>query len=148
MRRVVVEKLQLDDLYVHKNVRSDLADQMQKYWCGKENSNIGLQYLTFKDGIVRVHRGAWERMDIFLVQVPDVTNVFVEPFSPAVIQPFDGVELDSAEMQKIRAKVEEIVREEKEYVEHERLFLGTRPWEHLDGLFAELAVAKLRELGW
>ena len=47
MRRYKEEVLTLDTYQVMRNVRSNLAEQIQTYWCGKPTSNVGMQYLSY-----------------------------------------------------------------------------------------------------
>lgn len=144
------EKFDVTQLSVSKNVRSNLADEMEKYWVGRENSNIGIQWLNLKDGHVYKFSelsDAFGRKDIFLVQMFNGFNVFVEPDGSIDIQEY-GAQLYPEEREEVKKFVVDLMEKEKEYVEHERRFLQEKPWRQCDGMTPQQAVDKLRELGW
>lgn len=112
---------------VRKNVRSDLRQQLERYWVDKETSNIGLQYLSFKEGVVRPGN-YFERTDLFIMQYSRIANVFLDPRMQSggcsvSIQPYPDVTITKEERVVIMAEADKLWTEEKEYVEHEIAFL-------------------------
>ena len=134
--------------FVTRNIRSDIADDIQKYWVGKKESNIGVQYLSFKDGIVHARRCILERSDIMVVQFSSVANVFVEADGSQSINEWGDAKMTPQRRSQIRSIVDAHFIEAKEYVAHEARFLKEKPWLKVDGMTPEQAVAKLTELGW
>lgn len=142
-------ELKVSDITSHRNVRSTLRQSVEKYWVGKTRSNIGMQYLTYKDGLITARDG-WERRDLVMFQHPQAFNIFVEPDESLTWNMFDGAEITVQE----KGKVERFIRHElskpemQEYFATERRFFGEKPWMQVNGMTPEEAVAKLRELGW
>lgn len=132
---------------VLKNVRSDLKEKIAKNWLGETNSSIGIQYLDFNDGVIHF-RGHSARTDVILIQWQDTCNVFIEVDGYKSIQPFGDIKLSDREKKYITIICEEFLDKEREYIEHEKHFLDSRPWEQLDGLTPEQAISKLTELGF
>lgn len=133
---------------VVRNTRSILANEIKKYWCGHTNSNIGMQYLTFKDGIIHVRDGLFERTDLMMVQFWNVANVFVEADGSKTFNEWSKEKLSKQRRAQMCAIVDSHVTMAKDYMERERRFLREKPWLQLDGMTPEQAVAKLTELGW
>lgn len=148
MKRVKQEVLKLTNCQVMRNVRSDLAERMRAYWVGKPTSNIGLQYLSYNEGLITVRQPAWERTDILWLSVDNACNVFIEPDGSTQIDAYDGVEFTSEEFGKLKQLAAKVYAENAEYVAHEKRFLESKPWLQVDGMTPERAVEKFIELGW
>lgn len=144
--------VKLEASALDRNVRSNLADDLEKYWVGHTTSNIGLQYLKLEDGIV-VAGGYFERTDIFCFQ--DFTrgvNVFVEADGSTSIQPWESggrgrkkaTPLTPEEIKSIHRQVKAALKAQAEYVAFEAKFLRERPWTDVYGMTPEDAVASLR----
>lgn len=133
--------------HVCRTVRSDLADEIEKYWVGRKNSHIGLQYLVLQDGIVGKGRFI-ERRDVLLLHGENI-NVFVDPPDDIHVQPHGGMDEGSpAAIRRATAAAKRAIRRESAFIEHELRFLTEKPWEQVYGMTPEDAVAKIRELGW
>lgn len=129
-----------------RNVRSDLADGIERYWVGHKTSHTGLQYLDLKDGRVVKGRYLIERTDIFCFQDFGRVNVFVEADGSWHADVWtDGDKLTDAERRSIDRQVKAALKAQSEYVEHEGRFLRERPWEDVYGMTPEDAVESLRE---
>ena len=146
----IKHELKLSDVYMSRNVRSDLASEVKKYWLGKKKSNIGLQYLDLKDGIIHADVGMWERTDILMFQHPKAFNVFVEADGSCTWNVFDGCEVSDNERRTVETYIRKKVRQPDTaaYVTHERKFLLDKPWLQVDGMTPEQAIAKFAELGF
>lgn len=147
-RREIEPALEVQNPFVTRNVRSTLANDIQEYWVGRTNSNIGVQYLTFKDGIIRLNGCLLERTDIMVVQFFGVANVFVEADGSKSIDVWSDGKLTKQRRDQIYAIVDAHYAMASEYVAREARFLKERPWLKVDGMTPEQAVAKLTELGW
>lgn len=140
-------KLDLSKMNCVLHRRSDLRESIEKYWLDKQESVVAMQYLTLKDGKIQVPFSI-ERRDLFLFQVPDICNAFVEPDGRIVIQNYDGVLLSHAEEELIRRAINRELPKHAAFVEEQNLFLNSEPWKQLEGLTPREAVKKLQELGW
>ena len=109
--------------FVTRNVRSTLANDIQKYWVGQPNSNIGMQYLTLKDGIIHLNGYLFERTDIMVVQFFDIANVFVEADGSKCINVWSKVTLSKQRQAQIYAIVDAHYVTASEYVKREARFL-------------------------
>lgn len=138
----------LEARFVTRNVRSTLADDIQKHWVGRTNSNIGAQYLTFQDGIVRLNGYLCERTDVMVVQFFGIANVFVEADGSKSINVWSDTPLSKQRREQIYAIVDAHCAVASEYMKREARFLKEKPWLKVDGLTPEQAVNKLTELGW
>lgn len=133
----------------NKNVRSDLADGIEQYWVGHDESHIGLQYLDLKDGKLVKGRYSIERTDVLVLQDFEYgCNIFVETDGRYSIQPWADKTLTVAERNRAVAAVNRAIRANKEYMAREEEFLTTKPWEQIYGMTPEEGVAHLRKLGW
>lgn len=128
-----------------RNARSNLADDIERYWVGRLSSNVGVQYLKLVDGHV-FRNGYFERTDIFCFQdFERGVNVFVGVEGDISIQPWsDAAPITPAEERSIRRQVAAQLEVEKDYVAFEARYLRERPWEDVDGMTPEAAVAHLR----
>lgn len=140
-------EIQLPAPSMHKNVRSDLREEIQKYYVGKVNSNIGMQYVHFKDGILKAHRHP-SRRDLMVVYYDRLCNAYIEPNGSISVQPFDSVELTPEENTIIRLQCAKFVLQDREYFEHENKWFREEPWMAVDGKTPEEAVEILERLGW
>lgn len=164
LHQIPVGKLAEDDtavvLYFSQSDRTNLADKIEEYWVGKKNSPIGIQYLTFKDGKVNVGR-FYERQDVLDVQCfHPGCNAFIDVNGDANIQPWGTYGKDGAARKNAAKKIPPGLVEmmqgacklwfsrNHEFVERQARFFAERPWEQVDGMTPDDAVAKLRELGW
>lgn len=138
----------LGSYHVSRAVRSNLADKIEQYWVGKPESNIGLQYLQLIDGKVQKGRYLIERQDVLILQRRDVCNIFCHVDGYTQIDVWTGAHMSDTAKARARQVAAVAMEEEAEYVEHERRFLESKPWEQVYGMTPERAVAKLRELGW
>jgi hypothetical protein len=144
--------MKYDDFNIHRNQRSDLADEMEKYWVGRKRSNIGMQYLALKSGKVVDNGYIFERRDLLVLQWSGHMNVFVEPDGSYGAQLWTEFREDFALTEKGRKKLGQFVKraimDNQKFFDHEVKFLDEKPWEQVYGMTPELAVIKLRELGW
>jgi len=134
--------------------RSDLRESIEKYWVGRQRSNIGVQYLRLDNGVVRLS-GMYERRDLILLQLPKIMNVFITPFHGKCEVQIDLwpetrslFQLTAEGREQINQFAAEAVYANQEYWDREVRFLTEKPWEQCDGLTPEATVAKLKELGW
>lgn len=130
-----------------RNVRSDLADQIEKYWVGRTDSNIGLPYFDLENGKLKKSHYVIFREDIFCLQdLGRGVNVFVEIDGTYQVDLWEGKpKLTDDESKYIKNKVRSVMRAHKEYVERERRFLEGKPWERCYGKTPEEGVRILRE---
>ena len=148
MRRYKEEVLTLDTYQVMRNVRSNLAEQIQTYWCGKPTSNVGMQYLSYKEGVITASQHVFERTDILWIAVDNVCNVFIEPDGSVQIDRYRNVELTTVECDQLKKLAAKVYAANVKYVEREKQFLDAKPWLQVHGMMPEEAVAKFTELGW
>jgi hypothetical protein len=148
MKITTTKKLNFSDVWKTRNVRSDLADRIEKYWLNNPKSLVGLQYLQLVEGVISVRKSCCERTDVLLFQVPSVCNVFMGVDGSVDVQYWDGVETSDEEHEEIKAAARQFFAEEEGYVAREKRFLEEKPWQFVDGMTPEAAVAKFRELGW
>lgn len=130
-----------------RNVRSNLADDIERYWVGHTTTCVGVQYLDLKDGLVVKGRYSIERADIFCFQDYDRgVNVFVDIDGYPSIQPWsDKKQITPAEKKSIERQVAAALSEQAEYVAFETKFLTEKPWTQVYGMTPEDAVASLRK---
>lgn len=149
-------KLDVSKITANRHVRSNLRQEIEKYWVGKPKSNVGLQYLEYKNGLIKANKYMFERRDLMCFQLYDVFNVFINPDKTFTWNMFGGdthnVRSQLSEQEE-RAVVNHIKAELAKpevvaYFEHENRFFEHKPWMHVDGMTPEQAVAKFKELGW
>lgn len=146
--KVVAKTIELPAPSVSKHVRSNLATEVQKYWVGKPDSNIGLQYLRLHNGVIEVPEFSFERKDLLLVQFWGVCNVFVEPSGHIQIDAWSETILSEADRAHIAAQIPPIVAAHEEFFKEENRFFQEKPWLQVHGMTPEQALAKFVELGW
>lgn len=132
--------------HLQRNVRSNLKDEIKTHWMGHTNSTVGLQHVEFKDGKIKTNKSWFERTDVFLFQVNGFCNVFVEIDGRMTTQTWTNVEMDNNAQKSLEKHVRDLLEYpiNKKYMEHEKHFLESAPWKHLDGLTPEEAVKKWR----
>jgi len=155
--KTITKVTELGEPHVIKHTRSDLAKQVRKYWVGVEKSNIGMQYLKFKDGRVQAHDGKWERKDLLLLSYDGVT-AFVKPTNDdetgllrnVQTDLWDGVTLSETERAQIHRDADNAIKENLEFWAHEVRFLKwiQENWKRLDGTKPEECAVILESAGW
>lgn len=116
----------------HRFVRSDLGEDIRKYWGGKRFSNVGLQYLELKDGQVHVTNYI-ERTDVLMVQGEGI-NVFVDANGRQHIEPHDPGETSPNSMKRAAQAAQDAYEDEIEFCEHEGEWLKEKPWKLVEGM--------------
>lgn len=154
MKVSTTKEFKLSDTQVSKshNDRTSLGDQIRQHWIGQQNSNIGMQYVALKDGILQLS-GMYERVDVLVYQVftrgvHGGCNIFFNVDGSYQMDRWDTTIFTKAEEEQIIKDAKAFFASQKEYVARQRLFLESKPWLQLAGLTPEEAVIKLRELGW
>ncbi len=153
---------------VTMNDRTDLAKGIHQYWVGRTHAGVALQNVDFSyfpdpngpyakymrdtKGLVQVKKHRFERDDVFTLQFYSkheefIGSVFIEPdgsFSNQI------AECTDEEKKHVEKCVKEVLTapEYQEFIIRQRKWFAEKPWEQLDGLRPEEAVAKLTELGW
>ncbi len=133
---------------VYNHVRSDIRQDIQKYYVGKSRGNIGLGGFNIVDGKIQTFN--FRRSDIFLVQYWEQVNVFVEADGSFKAEPWEGVTLTDFDRKSISTYVKVLLSENKQYVEQEKRY---KDWfdsyhEMLDGQSPEYAVRILKHAGF
>lgn len=134
-----------------KNVRSDLTDQIERYWVGREASNIGMQYLALKDGRLELNSHLFERTDVLCLQdFKDCggCNIFIEANGAIQIDVWDRSQWSLAAQERAYRAAAEAIAGHHCYMARQARFLATKPWLRVVGMTPEEGVARLRELGW
>ena len=152
---VTTVTLNLSKITSYNNVRSGLAHGIERYWVGTNNSNVGLQYLQFKDGIITTKEFCFERSDLVVFQYLGHPgdygfNIFVESDGSLSWNTFSGTELTIAETIEVEKHIATALTTDEfvKYLDHERRFLKEKPWLQVNGMTPKQAVAKFKELGW
>jgi hypothetical protein len=143
------------DYSVWENVRSDLADEIEQHWVGHEESITGLQYLELRQGRVYVRSFHYERCDVLVIQDWDYANIFIDPGHDSDdnepswhVDPWTERVLAESRLKAYDTVARKVIVEHKDYIDHERRFLQTKPWMQVNGMTPSEAVARMRELGW
>lgn len=141
-------ELKAEDFKAILHVRSDLRQQIEKYWVGRKNATIGLGQARLKDGILTP--SPFFRRDIALLQAFGKVNVFIRTDGTYTTNVWGekGGSLDADDKQVIEKIVKAWMLENITYVQVQQLYFDEEPWKAVDGLTPEQAVAKLKELGW
>lgn len=131
-----------------KNIRSNLSEEIEKYWVPNPNSIVGLQYIKLKDGIISVAERLFERTDIFSFQVWNIANIFVEPNGKISIQEWERGSLTPGQAKYLKYHILQLANKEMDYILRENRFFDEKPWKYLNGMTPQQAISKLHELGW
>lgn len=146
--------------------RTDLADQIEKAWVGRDHSGIGLPHLEYTYRPVReqyakyardtggkvLYRPGLNRRDIFIVQWHSqhsgfVGSIFVDPDGTCHIQ-FNGLEKEDRDIIKAEFDMVWNNPENQEFIARQVKWFNDEPWKQVHGMTPAEAVAHLRELGW
>jgi hypothetical protein len=143
----------LPQIELRRHVRSTLAESIEDYWVGKASSNVGIPYLRFEEGIVKVV-STYARCDLLWLRDSEAkVSIFVTPSLPSgdpwvEIQGSGAKEISDAQRAFYTAAALLAVEQNRVYWAAEVRFLVEQPFTEIDGMTPEDAVAKLRELGW
>ena len=132
---------------IMKNDRTGIRGDIEKYYLGKTDSNIGFAYGRLKNGKL-VCRISNRRRDIFCLQyfAPGNgfhgCNVFVDCTGKYQIDTFAGTSLSEVDKIKIKEFVEQLMIDEADYVNLQAAFLAddNRLRKNLDGKTPEEAI--------
>jgi len=131
------------------NDRTQIRQNISKYWQNQTSSMYNIQYLDLNNGVINIKQYCYERTDIFVVQFSNRCNIFVEADGQHSVNVFENATpLTMAEDTYIELLCEELLIAESNFVETQRLFFGTQPWLQLEGLTPDQAIVKLKSLGW
>lgn len=110
--------------------RTDLGKQMEQYWFGHLESNIGLPYLTLRGGYVYRNDYIFEREDIITVQTLD-SNTFVQPSGRVGKPQFWSSrkkKASEAEIAFCMAAATLAYEQNREWCEAQKAWLDATPW--------------------
>lgn len=132
-----------------KTIRNNIKEDIQNHWVGNKNSIIGIQFIDFKDGIIKSQKEPYHA-HLFMLQIWNFCNIFVESDKKITIQTWDGINFDDKTKNFLIKYVDKMIDEpeNKKHFENENKFLKMKIWEQLDGLTPEEAVKKLEEFGF
>ena len=104
--------------------RTDLSADIKKYYLGKQNSNIGVGMLSFKDGVItRIYKGF--RKDIATVQYDKLCNVFIEPDGHIQIDRFDpNIKFTDSALDEINAYCKKVAEDNTEFLTRQNNFMA------------------------
>lgn len=132
---------------IMKNDRTGIRGDIEKYYLGKTDSNIGFAYGRLKNGKLVCHISNHHR-DIFCLQyfAPGNgfhgCNVFVDCTGKYQINTFANTSLSEVDKIKIKEFVEQLMIDEADYVNLQAAFLAddNRLRKNLDGKTPEEAI--------
>lgn len=131
------------------NVRSDLGSSIEKYWVGRKSTNIGMQYLDLKKGMIVKSRYLAERTDILCVQGEQI-NTFVEVDGDVSVQPWSTREATAAAKRRaeLAARKAFDLAKKAGYIDNEAKFFLDKPWTLCHGKTPAQAVQTLQPYEW
>jgi len=145
--------------YTSKNERTDLRQDIEKHWVGKDYSNIGVGgpiKIDWKTRKISVLNHGLSRKDIFVINLDfephsNHYNIFVEPDLTYVINDFT---VKNPELFKNAKKYLDdyihyyLTVTEAPFIKQQQKWYLEKPWEKIDGKTPEEAVEILKNLGW
>ena len=104
--------------------RTDLSKDIKKHYLGKQNSNIGVGLVHFKDGVIsQAYEGF--RRDLALVQYPKLCNVFINPDGMIQIDRFDpNIKFTETALEEIQEYCNKVIADNKDYWTQQNNFLA------------------------
>ncbi len=143
---------------VSRNERTDLANQVEKYWVDREISDIGIPPLQYPQrpgpgyGKIQIPEYSFSRSDIFVLQWIHkydgfAGNVFLRPDGTYQID-MEGIETSDREL--IQTEVEKVMADpaNKDFIDRHVKWFTEQPWKQVHGMTPAEAVSHLRSLGW
>lgn len=141
-----------------QNDRTKLRDDIEKYWVGKKDSNIGVGGPISIDWRTRKisAEGFFFRKDIYLIRIylkksTDHYSIFVEPDLSYEIDKYDVTDKSLFENAKkyIKDYINYYLKNtDSRYIKRQQKWFKEEPWEYIDDKTPEEAVEILKSLGW
>jgi hypothetical protein len=139
----------------YQTERTDLKQQIQKYWVEQPKASVGICRVTRKDGLVQKDKYLIYREDIGWIQLNPIVgdhwfiNIFIERSGNYSVDTHK-ILLDKKDRGIIDSMVKSWMNdpENKDFIARQRKWFSERPWEQLYGLTPIQAVAKLELMGW
>jgi hypothetical protein len=148
--------LQQYHLWVTHNDRTRLCSELKKYWVGKTNSNIGIQYVSINWNTRKMNHDYIGRDDIYVIsfRLQDKTdhyNIFVDRNLRYSINDFDIT--DKKLFNHVKPYLDDFINcylsnTDKAYIERQRAWFKQKPFTQLINKTPEEAVEILEQTGW
>ena len=130
--------------------RTDLSADIKKHYLGKQNSNIGVGIIRFKDGIITTVYDHFRR-DLASVQYPHLCNVFINPDGTIQIDKFDpNIKFTDSALEEINEYCKQVIADNAERWTQQNNFLAfiKVQGKSLIGKTPEQAIAMLESAGF
>lgn len=134
--------------------RTNIAEQIEKYWLGRNNSHVNIQFVRFHDGKVSSDLSLPQRTDIFTVQFRDakdqhIANAFIYANGESEIQ---GISAHATNLHKpeMRMILKAVYRDPryKLFVDRQLEWFNAKPYAGLHNVPVQLALDHLVTKGW
>jgi len=103
--------------------RTDLSKDIKKHYLGKQNSNIVVGLIRFKDGIISQVYDCFRR-DLANVRYPHLCNVFIDPNGTIQIDRFDpNIKFTDSALEEIKEYCKKVITDNAEYWTQQNNFL-------------------------
>lgn len=95
--------------------RTGLSADIKKHYLGKQNSNIGVGLIRFKDGVItEVYK--YFRSDLCTIQYPKLCNVFINPDGTVQIDRFDpNIKFTESALEEIHDYCKKVMAENQDF---------------------------------
>jgi hypothetical protein len=119
--------------------RTDLDEEVERCWVGRENSQIGMAHLRLEDGIVHVF--GCPRTDVIAVRLSDCEGfASVEPDGST----WTSWTEEPSERARLLKAAELMFLVHRGYCEQQAAWLAAKPWKRVEGMTPADAVTELR----